>query len=160
MLAAGAADMVAAAVLLDGPEALGAALGVDGDPLEVLRLAAELGVPLVPHGARARRVRRRRAVEAEAHAAGALHLAVPLAGVHDADRAPAVWGARAPLHRRVVVQVRVEDQVLEALGGVGVLAAKEAPHGGVVADGRALHLHAVDVFLAVAHGREEMLRPT
>jgi hypothetical protein len=52
-LAALAADKVAAAVLLDGLEAFGAALGVGEDPLDVLSLGA-LGIPFLPYGARAR----------------------------------------------------------------------------------------------------------
>jgi len=52
-LAAGAADKVAAAILLDGLKAFGTALGVSKDPLDVLSLRT-LGVPFLPYGARAR----------------------------------------------------------------------------------------------------------
>ena len=161
MLAAFAGDEVAAVFLDDGLEALGAVLGVGEDPVDGLRLAAALDLPLLPHGARARRVRIGGAAgEAEAHAAGALHLAVPLAGDVHADRAPAVRHAGAPLHEHVAIEVGLEQEAVEAPGRVRVPPAKEAMHHGLVADGRALHPHAPDLLLAAVHRHIEVLRPT
>jgi hypothetical protein len=64
-LAAFAADKIAAAVLLNGLKAFGAALGVSEDPLDILSLRT-LGVPFLPYGAWARRMSLRHAVKAEA----------------------------------------------------------------------------------------------
>ena len=161
MLPALACDEVAAAVLDDGLEALGAALGVGEHPLDVLALAAALGLPARPHGARARRVRRRRAPEAEAGAAGALHLAHRRLAVGGGQphRAAAVRDAGAPLHRAVVVHVRPEEQVVEPLRRGGVPPAEEAPHHVLVADGGALERHAPDLLVAAVEGGDEGARP-
>lgn len=161
MLAALAGHKVAAVDLVDGFEALGAALGVGEQPLDVLRLALALGLPALPHDARARRVRVRRAAEAEADAAGARHLAQRLhlvGGVH-ADGAAAVRDAGAPLHGAVVIHVRLEEEVVEPLGRRGVPEAQEPLHHGLVADGGALERHALDLFLAKVQRGDEVLRP-
>ena len=161
MLAALAGHKVAAVDLVDGPEALGAALGVGEEPPDVLGLALALGLPALPHGARARRVRGRGAPEAEADAAGARHLAQRLrlvGGVH-ADGAAAVRHAGAPLHGAVVVHVRPEEQVVEPPCRGGVPAAQEPLHHGLVADGGAPEPHAPDLFLAQVERGDEVLRP-
>ena len=67
------------------------------------------------------------AVKAEASAAGAFHLTVALAGAH-ADGMATVWGAGAPLHRGVVLNVGLKQEAIEPLGHVWILLAKEKPH--------------------------------
>ena len=54
------------------------------------------------------------AVKAEASAAGAFHFTVALAGAH-ADGMATVWGAGAPLHRGVVLNVGLKQEAIEPL---------------------------------------------
>jgi hypothetical protein len=97
------------------------------------------------------------AVEAETDTAGALHLALTIT---NANCAATVWGAGAPLHKVIVLEIRLEQEAIKALGCIRVLLAKEAPHNALIADGKALHLHATNLLLATVYGCIEVLCPT
>jgi hypothetical protein len=158
ILAALAPDKVTATGLLDGLEALGTALGVVDNPLDVLRIIA-LSTPFLPYGAWARRMCLLCAVKAEAEATGTLHLSVSLTSTYT-DCTPTVRGAGTPLHRVIVLKVGFEQEVIKAPGHVRVLPEKEAPHGALVAEGRALWFHALDLPFPPFHRFFEMFCPT
>ena len=99
-------------------------------------------------------------VEAEADTAGTLHLAVTVITSAHTYRTATVWDAGAPLNKVIVLEIRLEQEPIEALGCIRVLLAEEASHNALLANGKALHLHATNLLLATVYGCIEVLCPT
>ena len=119
-----------------------------------------LDAPFLPYGTWAWRVCLLHAVEAEANTTGTLHLAVTMIASAHANCTATVWDAGAPLNKVIVLEIRLEQEPIKALGCIRVLLAEEAPHNALLANGKALHLHATNLLLATVYGCIEMFCPT
>jgi len=71
-----------------------------------------------------------------------------------------VWGAGAPLHRGVVLNVGLKQEAIETLGHVWILLAKEKQHEVLITESRALDLHAPNLFFSTLYCSVEMPCPT
>jgi hypothetical protein len=71
-----------------------------------------------------------------------------------------VRGARAPLHRGIVLKVGPKQEAIEVLGHVWILLDKEKPHEVLIAESRALDLHAPNLLFPALYRSVEILRPT